>query len=513
MEKDYSHPENLPKEIGPYKIESFLSKGGMGLVFLGYSPDKPDQKLVIKVLLPQFAQDKSMNERFVNEAKILSKVYHPNIPKIYKVGDWEHGLYIAMEYFQGISLRSFINKQSFSLQKALEIIIQIGYALYHLHSHGVVHRDLKPENVILTENGEVKVIDFSLSQLIPEDQLEHMLGDAYRAGTNFYMTPEQRDNPRLVTKATDIYALGIISFELILGRSTYGVIQTFLLPQGLRQIIEKAIQIHPDLRYTDVFDFIQAVSGYAKKLAAGEEEREVAAAGPVKELLDHIQSVFLPKKAPHVPNIEIGIAYRSGMAINALYLDFFLLKESQLALFVAEPLRTGASSLFHTFGLRGMVRLEAVGKDFFGSEMLETFSKALYSDPMDQKFASCSLLLKPKQNKAVFSNCKFAKLWQVVDGEIKEHETAANTTLGTHSKSKYQEVEIEWGKKETLILYSHPFELQKKDERQKAILSVDPSDKQKMAEELLQKLSSLSPTSHHKGALLITIGKNPRKIA
>lgn len=507
MEKDYSHPENLPKEIGPYKIESFLSKGGMGLVFLSHSPEEPDLKVVVKVLLPQYAQDKGMNERFVNEAKILSKVYHPNLPKIYKVGEWEHGMYIAMEYFQGISLRSFINKQSFSLEKALDIIIQIGYALYHLHSHGVVHRDLKPENVILTENGEVKVIDFSLSQLIPEDQLEHMLGDVVRAGTNFYMTPEQRDNPRLVTKATDIYALGIISFELILGRSTYGVIQTFLLPQGLRQIIEKAIQIHPDLRYADVFDYIQAISNYAKKLKAGEEEREVATAGPVKELLDHIQSVFLPKKAPKLPSIEIGIAYKPGMAINALYLDFFQLKESQLALFVAEPLRTGVQSLFHTFGLRGMVRLEALGKDFFGSDRLELFSKALYNDPMDQKFAAGSLLLKPKENRAIFSSCKFAKLWQIADGEIKEYETAANAALGVHSKAGYQEVEIEWGKKGILVLYSHPVELQKRDERQKAILSVDSSDKQKMAEELLQKISTLSPTAHHKGTLLITIGK------
>src|SRR5437773_170939 len=103
----------------------------MGLVFLGHSPETPDQRIVLKVLLPQYAQDKSMNERFMNEAKILSTVYHPNIPKIYKVGEWEHGIYIAMEYFQGISLRSFINKQSFSLDRALDIIIQIGYALYH----------------------------------------------------------------------------------------------------------------------------------------------------------------------------------------------------------------------------------------------------------------------------------------------------------------------------------------------------------------------------------------------
>ncbi len=503
MEKDYALPENRPEKIGPYRVEGLLARGGMGLVFLAQDPDLPEKKVVIKVLLPELVQDKKINERFVNEAKILSQVYHPNIPKIYKVGQWEHGIFIAMEYFQGISLRSFINRQSFSLRMALDIIVKIGYALYHLHGHGIVHRDLKPENVILTEEGEVKVIDFSVSQLIPEGEVEHYLEEAYRMGTVFYMTPEQRDNPKLVTKATDIYALGIIAFELILGKSTYGVIQTFLLPHGLRQIIEKAIQIHPELRYSDVFDFIQAVSEYQKKLEEGKEEKEMAVSGPVKELFDHIHSIFLPSKAPKWPHLEIGLAYQDGLAIHALYLDFFHLKESQFAIFLGEPLKSGVQSLFHTFGLRGMVQLETKPS----SAMLQRLSKALYNDPMDQKFGACALLLDPKQNKAHFSNCHLTKLWQIGKGEIKEYDTKGNPALGHHSKSAFQEIELEWKQGETLVLYSHPIELKRQEARAKAILEANRLGVEPMAETLLKALSLLSPTAKHKSSLLLVIRK------
>lgn len=512
MEKDYLDPKTPPKKIGPFPVEAYLARGGMSVVFLGTDPESSEKKVILKVLLPQYIQDKWMNEQFINEAKILSQVFHPNIPKIYKIGKWEHGVYIAMEYFQGISLRSFIIQQSFSLKRALEIILQIGYALYHLHSHGIVHRDLKPENVILTEEGEVKVIDFSLSQLIPENEEEHLIQDRYRVGTPFYMSPEQRDNPKLVTKATDIYALGIIAFELILGRSTYGVIQTFLLPQGLRQIIEKAIQVLPELRYDDVFDFINAISAYKKKLEEGKGDKEIAGAGPVRDLLGHVQSIFLPQKAPSWPQIEISIAYQEGMAINALYLDFFALNESQYAIFLAEPLRTGVESLFHMFALRGMARLEAIGKKHFAAEMFQSFSKSLYNDPMDQKFAASALILEPKQNKLKFSSCKFVSLWQISPDKVKEHHTKGNSALGVHSKAAFKDVEIDWGKEDLFVLYSHPMEIEKRKERQKVILASQKLEGQKLAQRLLNDLTLLSPTSTQKGSCLIAIRKKVKEL-
>ena len=498
---------DLPQEIGQYKVEALLARGGMSLVYLGHDPVDPEKKVVLKVLLPEYTQESKMNERFINEAKILGQVYHPNIPKIYKVGQWDKGLFIAMEYFQGISLRSFIREQSFSLRKALEVIVKIGYALYHLHSYGIVHRDLKPENVILTEDGEVKVVDFGFSQLIPEEELEHRIEDPHRVGTPWYMAPEQREDPRLVTKATDIYALGIIAFELILGKSTHGVIQTFLLPGGLRQIVEEAIQIKPELRYADVYDFIEAISKYIKKLDLGKEEREVAQAGPVKDLLDHIQSIFIPQKAPHVLHFEIHFAYSSGMAIHALYLEFFQLEGGRMGLFLAEPLKTGINSLFHMFNLRGMIHLESTQNQNFSTEMLRQFSKTLYRDPKSQKFGACTLVLDPQKEQVIFSSCKFIDLWHLAKNELKIHETRGNPALGHYSKASFQEKTIDLKQGETLILYSHPMDLKGRKERQKTILESGSMKGETLACHLLKQLSSLSPTATHKGSLLIVIDK------
>ena len=158
----------IPKMIGPYKIESLIEKGGMSLIYLGVHPDTKEPT-TIKVLLPKYLFHPEVVKRFLTEAEIVSAMTdHPNIVKLYGHGEWEGGLYIAMEYIQGVSLRQKLLQSPISLKKALEIIIDIAYALCHLHTHGVIHRDLKPENILITDSSEVKVIDFGVAQLLTE---------------------------------------------------------------------------------------------------------------------------------------------------------------------------------------------------------------------------------------------------------------------------------------------------------------------------------------------------------
>ena len=231
----------LPEKIGPYKIESLLNQGGMSLLYLGIHPTTLEP-IAVKVLLPKYLKNKEVNTRFLNEAKIIETAQHPNIVKLYQVGQWEKGVYIAMEFIRGISLRQFIQKQSFSLKKALEIILEVAHALAHLHAHGIIHRDLKPENILITENGSIKLIDFGISQL-GDEEIEQR-----KIGTPFYMSPEQIENPLNVSSLTDIYAISIVAYELILGKSTHGIIHLSLLPSGLRTILEKGLQIDPKKR-------------------------------------------------------------------------------------------------------------------------------------------------------------------------------------------------------------------------------------------------------------------------
>jgi serine/threonine protein kinase len=244
----------LPEQIGPYKIERLLKKGGLSLIYLGVHP-AASEPLVIKVLLPKYLKHQELKARFLKEAKIIETAHHPNIVRLYDVGEWEQGLYIAMEFIRGVSLRQFIQEQSFSLQRAVSIILEIAEALAHLHAHGVIHRDLKPENILIAETGAIKLIDFGISQLISEE-----IQTQKRMGTPFYMSPEQLKDPAQITPLTDIYALGIIAYELILGKSICGIIQLSQIPPPWQPMIEKALQADPALRYQNIRSFIADMS-------------------------------------------------------------------------------------------------------------------------------------------------------------------------------------------------------------------------------------------------------------
>ena len=134
-----------------------------------------------------------------------------------------------MEFIQGLSLRQQILRVPISLKRALEIIKDIAYALCHLHTHGVIHRDLKPENILITNDSQIKVIDFGIAQLLSEQILKKAPLKQRMIGTPVYISPEQRDNPESVSYPSDIYSLGIIAYELILGRLSQGHIHLSLI--------------------------------------------------------------------------------------------------------------------------------------------------------------------------------------------------------------------------------------------------------------------------------------------
>lgn len=162
--ENHEKESEIPAQIGKYKVESLLNRGGMSLLYLGIHPETKEP-ITIKVLLDEYLSNKEMVERFLHESEIIAMTDHPNIVRLYGQGRWEKGLYIAMEFIQGISLRQLILQQTLSLKRSLEIVLQIAHALLHLHSHGIVHRDLKPENILLTAQGGIKVVDFGIAAL------------------------------------------------------------------------------------------------------------------------------------------------------------------------------------------------------------------------------------------------------------------------------------------------------------------------------------------------------------
>ena len=404
------------KKLGPIKLKASLQKGGMSLLYLGLHP-QTKQPLVVKVLSPEYVTQKQAIERFLKEAHIITIADHPNIVKLYGEGEWELGLYIAMEMIHGISLRQFIVQQSLSLKRTIDIVLQVGYALIHLHSYGVIHRDLKPENILIAEDGTVKVIDFGIAQLHEEASLKGRRLSPQILGTPNYMSPEQKENSHNVSFASDIYSLGVITYELILGKLSYGIIDLTLLPKGLRKIVGKALALSVKERYQDIVDFVSDLSHYLK---SGEIEKDRPGSDQVKEIFEVLQKTgqnLSPYSPPDWPPIEIGISRSKGGNLS-LYYDFFKFPDNTLLILMAEGSQNGVDAPVFLSFLRGIIHTQLYHSPapFDLVRFLQNLNQILVEDTWKQQFAISLLHLNPLEDELHYTSCGLGSLLHAPEG-------------------------------------------------------------------------------------------------
>lgn len=444
--------EKIPEKIGPYVIESLLEKGGMSYLYLGIHPETKDP-ITVKVLFPEYISNPEMVQRFLREASIIALADHPNIVKLYGQGEWEEGLYIAMEFIQGISLRKYLLQNLVSLKHALEIVMEISMALCHLHAHGVIHRDLKPENILITESGGVKVIDFGIAQMLTDDQLDEK-AQKRLIGTPIYMSPEQRNNPEITSFPSDIYSLGIITYELVLGKLSHGQIHLSIMPKGLQKILAKALQPKPSERYLDIVDFMTDVSAYLYSPSFAKENKELDPMGELSESLRNAQYSLVPHEPPYWKGIEIGLATYKSLGISSLYYDFFALPKDSYGVIIGEPSVKGSPGVVYTSVLRGMVRAlcQLTQKP---DEMATVLNSLLIEDPMKQQFAFSYLVLLPKEGKFRYISCGCGSLWIIPKGGVGMKQIVSeNFALGLYSQIKFTEIEHSWNSGDTLLFYT-----------------------------------------------------------
>ena len=247
-------PEKLAESFPQLEILELIGQGGMGAVYKARQP-RLDRTVALKILAPQLVQDPAFAERFGREARTLAKLSHPHIVDIHDFGEADGLYYCVMEYVDGAALREVMRAGRLSAADALGLVPQLCDALQFAHDAGIVHRDIKPENILLDHAGNVKIADFGLAKLIAPDRADDVSLTISGAvmGTPAYMAPEQIERPLDVDHRADIYAVGVVFYELLTGELPLG---RFAPPSRkvevdvrVDEVVLRALEKEPRLRY------------------------------------------------------------------------------------------------------------------------------------------------------------------------------------------------------------------------------------------------------------------------
>ena len=199
-----------------YEILEVLGTGGMAVVYKARC-HRLNRLVAIKILKDDYSQDEEFRRRFHAESQAVAMLSHPNIVSVYDVSTSGGADFIVMELIDGITLKQYMERKGvLNWKETLHFAIQIGKALDHAHSRGIVHRDIKPHNVMVLKNGSVKVADFGIAQVMT--QSDTLTKEAL--GSVHYISPEQAKGGR-VDSRSDIYSLGVVMYEMMTGRPPY----------------------------------------------------------------------------------------------------------------------------------------------------------------------------------------------------------------------------------------------------------------------------------------------------
>ncbi len=257
----------IDDRIANFHVIELVGRGAMASVYRAFDTEL-DREVALKMPDPRYVDCDNFKQRFNQEAKAMARLRHRNIVQIYSFGEYKEAPYLAMEYIQGASLSKILaDRGRIEIDEALEYILQICDAMECAHEADVVHRDIKPGNILVESSGRVLVADFGISKTMSSDTVDDTLTFI---GTPIYMSPEQCGEG-VLDKRTDIYSLGVIFYEMIVGHPPFDgatpaeIIKSHLLetpsfpsengttlPPNVVKILRKMLSKDPEQRYPDV---------------------------------------------------------------------------------------------------------------------------------------------------------------------------------------------------------------------------------------------------------------------
>jgi len=273
----------IGKTISHYRILEKLGEGGMGVIYKAQDT-KLDRIVALKFLPKYLLCDEEAKTRFVHEAKAASALNHPNITTIHEIDEVEGECFISMEYIEGNSLKELIHKETLAIDEILAIALQIAEGLKAAHKKEIVHRDVKSDNVMVTDEGEVKIMDFGLAKLKGVTKLTKT---GTTLGTLQYMSPEQAQGKE-ADHRSDIFSFGVVLYEMVTGQLPFkgeheaAVIYSIVnetpeplarykanVPERLQRIVDKTLEKDRNIRYQSAAEVIADLKGLQKETTVG----------------------------------------------------------------------------------------------------------------------------------------------------------------------------------------------------------------------------------------------------
>jgi len=262
------------ENVGAYRIITQLGQGGMATVYKAYHPAL-DRYVAIKALHPAIMEDPNFQARFEREAKVVAKLEHSNIVPIYDYSEHAGQPYLVMKFIEGETLKARLARGPLKKDEALRVVEAVGNALTYAHKHGYLHRDVKPSNILLSPDGDIYLADFGLAR-IAEAGASTLSGDMLM-GTPHYISPEQAQGTTDLDEGTDIYSLGVVLYELVVGRvpfssdTPFSIIHDHIytplplprqvnptVPEAVELVLLKSLAKNRDDRFGSVREMIDA---------------------------------------------------------------------------------------------------------------------------------------------------------------------------------------------------------------------------------------------------------------
>ncbi len=309
-------PFVVGETVGPYRILAKLGSGGMATVYKAYHPAL-DRYVAIKALHPAFMEDPNFLRRFQREARVVAKLEHPNIVPIYDFSSHEGRPYLVMKFIAGVTLKARLKDGPIGRRELLRITRAVGSALAYAHGQGILHRDVKPSNVLLADNGQVYLADFGLARIAQAG--ESTMSSDMMLGTPQYISPEQAMGLKDLDAGTDIYSLGVMLYELVVGRVPFSADTPFSIihdhiytplplprqinagvPEAVERVLLKALAKERRDRFPDVKSLVTA---FVEAIDTERDGRVAAAEPQAIPGIEPLQTVT-SEKLPEVEGMD-----------------------------------------------------------------------------------------------------------------------------------------------------------------------------------------------------------------